>query len=122
VLILIEMAEHHAILHHGGTAMVRQATRVLAKTVAALLPPRTFIGCWSDDRLVALIPECNHDALEELKEKLAGVGSSCAVKWWGDRLVVGIRAVARYLDSSQPADALIQDMEEDLKSATNGEE
>jgi len=120
-LVLIEMSEHPAIMHHGGTAMLRQATRVLAKTVAGLLPPRNFIGCWSDDRLVAIIPECNHEALEELKAKLAGVGSSCAVKWWGDRVVVRIKTAARYLDSSQPMEALIQNLEKDLKSATDGE-
>ena len=81
--------------------MLRQATRVLAKTVAGLLPSPHFLGCWSEDRLVALIPECRLEALEELGAQLAEVGSSCAVKWWGDRVVVGIRAAARYLDPSR---------------------
>jgi PAS domain S-box-containing protein len=121
-LLLIEMSEQAAILQHGGTAMLRQATRVLAKTVAGLLPAPNFLGCWSDDRLVALIPACSLVALEQLGANLAEVGSSCAVKWWGDRVVVRIRAVARYLDSSQPADALIQSLEDDLKSITIGKE
>jgi PAS domain S-box-containing protein len=122
VLLLIEISEQASMLHHGGTAMLRQATRVLAKTVAGLLPAPNFLGCWSEDRLVALIPACNDEALEELKAKLAGVGSSCAVKWWGDRVVVRMKAAARYLESSQTVDALIQALEEDLKSSANGKE
>ena len=121
-LILIEMAEQASILRHGGTAMLRQATHILAKTVAGLLPSPHFLGCWSQDRLVALIPECRLEALEELGAQLAEVGSSCTVKWWGDRVVVRIHAVARYLDSSEPVDALIRSLEEDLKTATIGKE
>ena len=87
-LILIDMSEHQAILQHGGTAMLHQAIRVLAKRLRACAC-RAYIGCWSDWRLVAIVPECSAETLEGLKSKLAGVGSSCAVKWWGDRVVVG---------------------------------
>jgi PAS domain S-box-containing protein len=117
-LILIEMSEQQAILQHGGTAMLHQAVRVVAKTIAALLPPRNYVGCWSDGRLIAIIPECKPEILEQLKSTLASVGSSCAVKWWGDRVVVGIRAAANYVNSSQTVDALIQDLERDLKGTT----
>jgi hypothetical protein len=117
-LLLIEISEQASILNHGGTAMLRQATRVLGKTVAGLLPSPNFLGCWSDDRLVAIIPACPVGDLEKLGAELAEVGSSCAVKWWGDRVVIGIHAVASYLDSSLPMDTLIQSLEEDLKSAT----
>jgi PAS domain S-box-containing protein len=121
-LLLIEMSEQASILQHGGTAMLRQATRVLGKTVAGLLPSPNFLGCWSDDRVVALIPACPVEDLEKLAAELAEVGSSCAVKWWGDRVVIRIRSVARYLDSSLPAETLIQSLEEDLKSVTIDQE
>ncbi len=118
-VILIEMSEQKAILQHGGSAMLHQSIRVLAKTVAGLLPPRHYVGCWSDWRLVAIIPECKPEALAKLQSMLAGVGSSCAVKWWGDRVVLGMRTASRYMDSSQTADELIQGLERDLKSATD---
>jgi hypothetical protein len=121
-LVLIEMMEPSSILHHGGTAMLRQAIRVMGKTVAGLLPSPNFLGCWSEDRVVAIIPACPVEDLEKLGAELAEVGSSCAVKWWGDRVVVGVNAAARYLDSSQPVDALIQSLEKDLKSATIDQE
>lgn len=117
-LILIEMSEQQAILQHGGAPMLHQAIRVLAKTVAGLLPPRHYVGCWSDWRLIAIVPECRQETLEGLKVTLAGVGSSCAVKWWGDRVVVGMRAAARPVDASLKVDVLIQDLEKDLKNAT----
>jgi PAS domain S-box-containing protein len=122
VLMLIEMSEQPALFQHGGTAMLHQAIRVLAKTVAGLLPPRNYVGCWSDWRLIAIVSDCQPELLEKLKSKLAGVGSSCAVKWWGDRVLVGIHTAARYVDPLQTADELIQQLEQDLKSATDGKE
>lgn len=121
-LMLIEMSEQHAILQHGGAPMLHQAIRVLAKTVAGLLPPRHYVGCWTDWRLIAIVPECGAEALEILQATLAGVGSACAVKWWGDRVVVGMRAAARHVDSSQTADELIQGLEQELKIAADRKE
>jgi PAS domain S-box-containing protein len=118
-LILIAMSEHNTIQQHGGTAMLQRALRVLAKTVAGLLPPRHYIGCWNDWRLVVVVPECGSETLATLQSRLAGVGSSCAVKWWGDRVVVGIRAAARHLDPSLTVDALIQGLEQELKISTD---
>jgi PAS domain S-box-containing protein len=121
-LILIEMSEQRLILQHGGTAMLHHVIRVVAKTIAGLLPPCNYVGCWSDWRLIAIVPECKPEALERLKLALASVGSSCAVKWWGDRVVVGIRAAANYVDPSKPVDGLIQGLEQELKSATERKE
>lgn len=121
-LVLVEMSEQEAILQHGGAAMLHQAIRVLAKTVAGLLPPKSYVGCWTDWRLIAIAPECRPEVLEKLKSTLAGVSSSCAVKWWGDRVVVGMRAAARYVDPSQTVEALIQRLELDLKLIENGRE
>jgi PAS domain S-box-containing protein len=120
-LILIEMSEQHTIMQHGGAAMLHQAIRVLGKTVTGLMPPRHYVGCWTDWRLIALLPDCKPEALEKLKLTLSSVGSSCAVKWWGDRVVVGIRAAGRIVDSSKTVDTLIQELDQDLKSATDGE-
>lgn len=113
-LFLIELAEHHAFLQHGGVAMLRQAIRILARTIAGLTPSHSWMGCWTQDRLVLLVPECPLEALEELKEKLARVGSSCALKWWGDRLPIQTRTTACYLDPSRSVDDLIEAMEREL--------
>jgi PAS domain S-box-containing protein len=113
-LILIQMSEQHAMMQHGGTAMLHQAIRVLAKTISGMLPQGHYVGCWSDWRLIAIVPDCKDDALERLKSTLSGVGSSCAVKWWGDRVEVGIRAAARNVDSSKTVDELIRGLEQDL--------
>jgi PAS domain S-box-containing protein len=95
---------------------------VLAKTVAALLPSRNYVGCWSDWRLIAIVPECKSETLERLKSTLAGVGSSCAVKWWGDRVVVKIRAAARCVDPEKSVDELVQGLEREMKNAIGREE
>ncbi|HVJ05003.1 MAG TPA: PAS domain-containing protein [Candidatus Saccharimonadales bacterium] len=121
-LILIEMAEQEALFLHGGTALLVRAIRALAKTVAALLPARNYVGCWSDWGLIAIVPECRHETLETLRSRLAGVGSSCAVKWWGDRVVVRIRAAACCVDTEESADESIRGLEREMKIAMNREE
>jgi PAS domain S-box-containing protein len=121
-VILIAMQAQHAMLKHGGAAMLQQALRMLARTVAGLLPARHYVGCWSDWRLIAIIPECDTETLEKVKAKLAGVGSSGAVKWWGDRVSVEIRTAARYVNAGQTVDTLIEGMEQELKSATDRSE
>ena len=119
-LILVEMSEQQAIFQHGGAAMLHQAIRVLAKTVAGLLPAGHYVGCWSDWRLIAIVPKCKPEALGKLNLTLAGVGSSCAVKWWGDRVMVGIRTASGYADPLQTVDTLIQTLEQDLKRVAEG--
>lgn len=121
-LVLIEISEHQAILRHGGTAMLHQATRLLAKTISGRVPARSYLGRWSDSRLIALVPECSPELLEALRSKLAGAGSSCSVKWWGDRVAVGIRAAACYLDPSFTGGALIQTLEQELLKIPIGED
>jgi PAS domain S-box-containing protein len=121
-LVLIEMSEHESIQRHGGTAMLHQAIRLVAKTILGRVPARSYLGCWSDWRLIVIVPECSRELLEALRSKLAGAGSSCAVKWWGDRVVVGIHAAACYLDSAPTVGTLIQALEQELKSIPSGEE
>jgi hypothetical protein len=57
-----------------------------------------------------------------LGANLAEVGSSCAVKWWGDRVVIRIHTAARYLDPAETVEAMMQSLEADLKSAAIGKE
>jgi len=115
-LILIEMSEQQAIQQHGGTALLRHAIRVLAKTVAGLLPSMSFVGCWSDWRLIAIVPDCKPETIKKLNSTLAVVESSCAVNWWGDRIEIGIHAAARQVDVTQAVAAQIERLEQDLKN------
>jgi PAS domain S-box-containing protein len=122
VLMLIEMSQQREILQHGGAAMLHQAIRVLARTVAGLLPEGHYVGCWTDWRLLAIVNECSPDELAELKARLSAVGSSCAVKWWGDRVPIGVRAAACLVDPSQAPEKQIQTLESDLRKTADGEE
>lgn len=121
-LVLIEIAEYQAIQRHGGTAMLHQSIRMVAKTISGRVPARSYLGCWSNYRLIVIVPECSRELLVALRSKLAGVGSSSAVKWWGDRVAVGIRAAVCYLNSAPTVDALIQTLEQELKNIPSGEE
>ena len=117
-VVLIELSELNALLKHGGSGMLHQGIRVLAKTVAKVLPPRNHVGCWTDWRLIALVPDCTADMLSDIKSSLAGVGSTCAVKWWGDRVEMVIRSAATFGDPSKDVDALIGGLEQELAGAS----
>lgn len=120
-LILLEMSQQQQIMQHGGALMLHQAIRVLARTVDGLLPPQHFLGCWSDWRLLAVVPGCAPAALDELKERLAAVGSSCAVKWWGDRFAIGIRASAHLVQPPLTPIEIVPALERELAGADRKE-
>jgi PAS domain S-box-containing protein len=118
-VILIDLPELDALLHHGGSGMLHQAIRVLAKTVSGVMPPRHRVGCWNDWKLIAIAQDCPPETLKELMITLRGIGSSCAVKWWGDRVEIAIRAVACNGDSTKTVDEIMQELEQKIASGSD---
>lgn len=115
--LLLEIIEREAIVQHGGAAMLQQAVRVLVRTVSNLVPPNSFVGLSRDWHVLVLIPDCLPARVQELRANLAGVGSACAVKWWGDRIVFSIRTAACFLNAEPTMDALLAGLEHELKAA-----
>lgn len=116
-LILIDVRERDAVLQHGGAAMLHQSIRVLARTISVLLPPERYLGCWSHARMLAVVPECSPENLHTIEQNLNGVGSSSVVKWWGDRVAVGIRVAAAILESKQSGEELVHSLEQQLPNS-----
>jgi PAS domain S-box-containing protein len=114
-ILLVEMTEQEAILKHGGPLMLHQALRVLARTVASLLPSRNYVGCWDDWRLLAIVPECDAVRLSHLESTLAQVGSSCAVKWWGDRVTIRSCVAARLVAEGDEVESIPSRLERQLQ-------
>jgi PAS domain S-box-containing protein len=118
-VVMIEFADRASLLKYGGTGMLHQGIRILAKTLTNLLPPRNRVGCWSEWRLIAVIPDCTPDSLCEIQQNLAGIGSSCAIKWWGSRVEMAIRSSARIPDDSVDVKALVAQLEQDLETSSD---
>lgn len=118
-VVLIEFADRASLLKYGGTGMLHQGIRILAKTLTNLLPPRNRVGCWSEWRLIAVIPGCTPDSLGEIQQNLAGIGSSCAIKWWGSRVEMAIRCSACIPGESLTVEAMVAQLERDLETSSD---
>lgn len=86
-----------------GREMTRVAQRAVIRTVTRLLNVPHYLGRWSEDSLMALVPECGQAAFAGLAERLNGIGKSCAIRWWGDR--IDLQVVVRGA-LSEPGDSL----------------
>jgi hypothetical protein len=67
--------------------------------------------------MLAVVPECSPENLHTIEQNLNGVGSSSVVKWWGDRVAVGIRIAAAILESKQSGEELVHSLEQQLPNS-----
>jgi PAS domain S-box-containing protein len=92
---LIELLQQQAMAKQRGWEMVYTMTRTMVHTITDLLPTPHFLGRWHGDRFLIVVPGSTEESFRMLLEELEGVGNSCSVTWWGDKLKaeVGVRGV-----------------------------
>jgi PAS domain S-box-containing protein len=74
-----------------GTAMVQTVLQAVAKTLTSALWVSHYLGTWTDQRFILLIPHCDNTCREEVLKELQAVSSTCAITWWGDQIVPKIQ-------------------------------
>jgi PAS domain S-box-containing protein len=83
---VVELRDKNAMAKQRGWEMVHSMTRTMVHTISDLLSQAHFLGRWQGDRFVLAVPGASQESFEELLGQLEGVGNSCSVTWWGDRV------------------------------------
>jgi PAS domain S-box-containing protein len=83
---LVELLDKEAMIKLRGREMVYAMTRTMIHTVADLISVPHFLGRWHGDRFLVVVPNSTEESFQELLGELEGVGNSCSVTWWGDRV------------------------------------
>lgn len=99
---LVELREQQAMAKQRGWEMVHTMTRTMVHTITDLLPTPHFLGRWHGDRFLIVVPGSTEESFSALHEELEGIGNSCSVTWWGDKLKaeVSVRGVLLHAGDS----------------------
>jgi len=84
--IRVDQLEHFRLVygHPAGGAILR----VVAQTLRNSLRPSDFLGRWSEDEFLAILPNCDTSGVELTGDRMRKVVNTAGLQWWGDKLTV----------------------------------
>jgi len=72
---------------HGREA-ADDILHVVAATIKNTLGTAGFLGRWTEDQFLALVPNCTSTELNQTGDNIGTIVNSSEIKWWGDLLSV----------------------------------
>jgi len=108
---MIELERLHEMAVHRGREMTNVAMRALAQTLSRMLTMPHYLGCWTDSRLLAVVPHCARERMALIRHQLEEAGSTCHVVWWGERVPLRAKATATLLQSHETIDSTLARLE-----------
>jgi PAS domain S-box-containing protein/diguanylate cyclase (GGDEF)-like protein len=76
-------------LAHGREA-ADDILHVVAETMKHTLGTAGFLGRWTDDQFLVIVPNCSAAELNQTGDNLETSVNSAEIKWWGDLLSVSV--------------------------------
>jgi two-component system cell cycle response regulator len=104
---LVELEDKEAMAKQRGWEMVYTMTRTMVHTITDLLSMPHFLGRWRGDRFLIVVPNSTEGSFEEMLGQLEGVGNSCSVTWWGDRVPAQISVRGTLLHAGDSMETLL---------------
>lgn len=74
---------------HGREA-AGALVHVVAQTLKHVLGAAGFLGRWTDDQFLVIVPNCSQAEVERTATNLQKIGSSSGIQWWGDFLSISV--------------------------------
>ena len=71
-----------------GSEVVGSILRVVAQTVENALRPTDLLGCWSENQLLAVLPECREPDVMHMGDKVRRLVAQSEILWWGEKFSV----------------------------------
>jgi diguanylate cyclase (GGDEF)-like protein/PAS domain S-box-containing protein len=71
-----------------GPGVVPNILRVVAQTIENSLRPTDLVGCWFEDRFLALLPDCKESEVQGVANRIRKMVEKSEVEWWGDKFSV----------------------------------
>jgi diguanylate cyclase (GGDEF)-like protein/PAS domain S-box-containing protein len=94
-----------------GNQAARAVMRVVAQTLYRNLRQADVVGCWSQDRFIALVTDCPAHGLARVAEMLKRVVNTASVPWWGDHVSVTVSLGGAVVQAGDTADSLLSRVE-----------
>jgi diguanylate cyclase (GGDEF)-like protein/PAS domain S-box-containing protein len=71
-----------------GPSVVPTVLRVVAQTIENSLRPTDLVGCWSENRFLALLMECRETDIGGVANRIRKMIGKSEIEWWGDTFSV----------------------------------
>ena len=108
---LIEVEHLHNMRMNRGVELAQTALRASVQTVRGVLTVPHYLGCWTENRLLLLVPNCDTEFAEQLPEKLHCLAHTCGLTWWGDRVNLEVKVRSTFAHERDSIDALMARLE-----------
>jgi diguanylate cyclase (GGDEF)-like protein len=103
-------------LEHFRTAHGREASddilHVVAETMKRTLGTAGFLGGWTADEFVAIVPNCTGAELHRTGDSIQTSVSSSEIQWWGDLLSVSVCAGRAMVQLDDKIESLLERAEQ----------
>jgi hypothetical protein len=76
-----------------------------------------FLGHWTEDRFLLLVPNCAGESLQQLVRALEAASAGYGIRWWGDRIAPRIHVNGVTTGVNESADEALKRLEARLEAA-----
>lgn len=109
---LIEVEHLQKMRKNRGVELAQAALRAAVQTLRGLLSVPHFLGCWTENRLLLLIPHCKLELADQLPGKLHCLAQSCGLMWWGDRVNLEVSVKTTFVHEEDSIEQVMKKLEQ----------
>jgi hypothetical protein len=85
--------------------------RATVQTVRGVLTVPHYLGCWTEHRLLLLVPHCSEELAHQLPGKLQCLAQTCRLMWWGDRIRLDVNVASSFVRGEESIEQLMRRLE-----------
>jgi len=89
-IIVLRVAQLEKFRASHGREAASALLHVVAQTLKHVLGAAGFLGRWTDDQFLVIVPNSSHPEVQRIAANLEKIGSSSGIQWWGDFLSVSV--------------------------------
>jgi GGDEF domain-containing protein len=99
-----------------GVELAETALRATVQTVRGVLTVPHYLGCWTEHRLLLIVPHCNGELAQQLPEKLQCLAQTCGLMWWGDRVSLEVKVASSFVRPDESHEELMARLDQQHKN------
>jgi diguanylate cyclase (GGDEF)-like protein/PAS domain S-box-containing protein len=84
-ILLIQIDHMDQLRASRGPGVLLSILRVVAQAVENCLRPTDLMGCWGENRFIAILLECKESEVALVGERVRKMVSRSEIEWWGDK-------------------------------------
>jgi diguanylate cyclase (GGDEF)-like protein/PAS domain S-box-containing protein len=107
-IVLLEAHELPKFRAHYGHAAGSSMLKALSRTLQRTLWPADFVGCWTEEQFLIILPGCQERALYTVTERVTKMMASATITWWGQELSLAVTAAVTPAHAGDNVESMVQ--------------